>query len=67
MVPAGEMEKLTEYCRHDVEATRDLFQYGLEHGHIVYKKKGVDSRLRLLVDWDLERLVKHAAKNPDNP
>ncbi len=63
----GEMEKLAEYCRHDVEATRDLFQYGLKHGHIVYKKKGVDSRLRLLVDWDLEELVKRTAKHPDNP
>lgn len=62
----GEMEKLTEYCRHDVEATRDLFQYGLQNSHIVYKKKGVDSRLRLLVDWDLDRLVKRTSTAPDN-
>ena len=35
----GEMDKLTEYCRHDVEATRDLFQYGLQNGHVIYRKK----------------------------
>ncbi len=62
----GEMEKLTEYCRDDVKATRDLFQYGLQNGHIVYKKKGVDSRLRLLVDWNLNRLVKRTSTDPKN-
>ena len=39
----GKMEKLTEYCRHDVEATRDLFQDGLQNGHVIYRKKGVDA------------------------
>jgi len=54
----GEMEKLTEYCRHDVEATRDLFRYGLQNGHVIYRKKGADARLRLLVDWNLEKMLK---------
>ena len=63
----GEMEKLTEYCRHDVAATRDLFQYGLQNGHVIYRKKGVDARLRLLVDWDLDRLVKETAHDRRRP
>jgi DEAD/DEAH box helicase domain-containing protein len=54
---AGEMEKLTEYCRQDVGVTRDLFLYGLENGHLVYRRKADDTRLRLRVDWDLERLI----------
>ncbi|MFH1954596.1 MAG: DEAD/DEAH box helicase [Pseudomonadota bacterium] len=54
---AGETEKLAEYCRHDVETTKDLFQYGLKNGHLIYKKKGADRRLRLLVDWKLNKLV----------
>ncbi|MBW1783478.1 MAG: DEAD/DEAH box helicase [Deltaproteobacteria bacterium] len=53
----GEMEKLTAYCRHDVAVTRDLFQYGLENGHLIYRKKGDNTRLRLLVDWDLNKLI----------
>ena len=63
----GEMEKLTEYCRHDVAATRDLFQYGLQNGHLIYRKKGVDARLRLLVDWNLDRLLKETAHDNRNP
>jgi len=63
----GEMEKLSLYCRHDVEATRDLFQYGFQNGHIVYRKKGVDTRLRLLVDWNLEELVKQASNETRDP
>jgi len=53
----GEMEKLTDYCRHDVATTRDLFLYGLQNGHLIYKKKDDDRRLRLLVDWDLNKLI----------
>ena len=62
----GEMGKLTEYCRNDVEATRDLFEYGLQNGHLLYKKKGVDARLRLLLDWDLKRLVEQPGKESHN-
>ena len=54
----GEIEKLTEYCRQDVEATRDLFQFGLSNGYLVYREKRSDRRLRLLVDWDLQETVK---------
>jgi DEAD/DEAH box helicase domain-containing protein len=53
----GQMKKLTEYCRHDVATTKNLFQYGLKNGHLIYRKKGVNRRLRLLVDWDLGKLI----------
>jgi len=53
----GEMEKLTDYCRHDVATTRDLFLYGLQNGHLIYKNKDDTARLRLLVDWDLKKLI----------
>jgi DEAD/DEAH box helicase domain-containing protein len=53
----GEMEKIIEYCKHDVAVTRDLFQFGLENGHLIYRKKNVDRRLRLPVDWNLNDLI----------
>jgi DEAD/DEAH box helicase domain-containing protein len=53
----GEMEKLTEYCRQDVAVTRDLFQYGLEKGHLIYRTKKDDRRVRLRVDWNLDALL----------
>ncbi len=54
----GEMEKLTDYCCQDVAATRDLFMYGLEKGHLIYRTKKDDRRVRLLLDWDLEEMIK---------
>ena len=54
----GEMEKLVDYCRSDVAITRDLFQFGLENGHLIYREKKLGTRLRLLVDWKLENLIK---------
>lgn len=53
----GEMEKLTEYCRQDVVVTRDLFEYGLKNGQLMYSEKRSNKRLRLLVDWKLDELL----------
>ena len=32
----GEIEKVIEYCRRDVEITRRLYEYGCERGHLLY-------------------------------
>jgi DEAD/DEAH box helicase domain-containing protein len=53
----GEMEKLTDYCRQDVEITKDLFEYGLKNGHLIYRSKQDDQRLVLRVDWNLEDML----------
>jgi len=52
------MEKLTKYCSQDVAVTRDLFMYGLEKGHLIYKTKKEGKRVRLRVDWKLEDMLK---------
>jgi len=53
----GKLEKLIEYCRNDVTVTRDLFLYGLENRHLVFRKKRENQRVRLLVDWKLEDMI----------
>ncbi|MBN1847905.1 MAG: DEAD/DEAH box helicase [Deltaproteobacteria bacterium] len=53
----GEMEKLTEYCQQDVAATRDLFLFGISNGHLIYRTKKDDRRVRLPVDWNLDELT----------
>lgn len=54
----GELEKLIDYCRMDVELTRDLFMYGVDKGHLIYRTKQEDRRVMLRLDWTLERLLK---------
>ena len=34
---AGEIEKIRKYCQKDVEITKKLFDYMLEHGSVKYK------------------------------
>jgi DEAD/DEAH box helicase domain-containing protein len=53
----GDMEKLTAYCRQDVAVTRDLFRYGLENAHLVFREKRENRRVRLPVDWNLEEMI----------
>ena len=45
----GRLDLIEEYCRKDVEATRDLFQYGLEQGYLLFDRKD-QARLRVPTD-----------------
>ena len=60
---SGEMEKLHEYCKQDVIITRDLFLYGVSNGHLIYRQKDGGHRLRLLVDWDVDKIFAKAKEN----
>ncbi|MFH0766406.1 MAG: DEAD/DEAH box helicase [Calditrichota bacterium] len=37
----GNIAKVAEYCRADVEITRDLFYHILEHGFVLFESRGV--------------------------
>ena len=52
----GRLDLIETYCRQDVDLTRDLFRYGLTHGHLLFDRKG-EGRLRVPVDWDLDKLL----------
>ncbi len=48
----GRLDLIEKYCRDDVSITRDLFRFGLENGHLLYRKK--NGRVgRIPVDWGL--------------
>jgi len=34
-----QLEKLKEYCLQDVRVTRDVYDYGLKHGKVVFRNK----------------------------
>lgn len=47
---AGEVEKVRSYCLKDVEITRKLFDYALEHGTVRYRDFGVTRDVKLKTD-----------------
>jgi DEAD/DEAH box helicase domain-containing protein len=51
-VKEGRMDLVEEYCRRDVEVTKDLFYHGLEKGWLRYRDKE-KRRMQLAVDWNL--------------
>ncbi|MEE9258039.1 MAG: ribonuclease H-like domain-containing protein [Nitrospinaceae bacterium] len=52
----GKMDKIIEYCKKDVEITRDLFLFGEKNGYVGYKSKS-GSLNQLKVDWDPSKLI----------
>jgi len=46
----GRIDKIISYCRQDVEMTRSLYLFGLEHGHLLFKNKA-GSVVRCQVDF----------------
>ena len=52
----GKIDKIIEYCKQDVEITRDLFLYGESHGYVKYSSRsGVAKDLK--VDWERASLI----------
>ncbi|MFH1074946.1 MAG: DEAD/DEAH box helicase [Candidatus Firestonebacteria bacterium] len=53
----GKIDLIIEYCKHDVEITKELFEYLIEKGHFLYKTK--DERvLQIPIDLSvLDRIL----------
>lgn len=45
----GELDKLREYCLSDVKITKDLYEYGKQHGKVFYKS--VRGRTEIPISW----------------
>jgi DEAD/DEAH box helicase domain-containing protein len=61
----GQMDKLAEYCQHDVFITRELYEYGKRHGHLLYFR---GHRLETIpVNWaecrSIDEILKEAFAN----
>ena len=46
----GKVDLIEQYCRRDVELTRDLYLFGRNNGHILYRDRA-GRQVRLPVDW----------------
>jgi DEAD/DEAH box helicase domain-containing protein len=47
---SGELDKVAEYCKADVDITRRVFEFGRDNGFIYYKSK-LGSKLKASVKW----------------
>ena len=47
---AGELEKLAEYCKVDVDVTRRIYEFGCENGYVQYLTR-LGSRQKVQVKW----------------
>ena len=46
----GEIDKIRAYCQQDVVITRGLFEFGQEHGYVLFANKA-GQRVRIPVSW----------------
>jgi DEAD/DEAH box helicase domain-containing protein len=60
---AGEIERVSEYCKHDVEITRDLLRYALRHGYLVYHRADVGA-VRVPMRIDLRAVLESSTTQP---
>ncbi|MBI4382702.1 MAG: ribonuclease H-like domain-containing protein [Nitrospinae bacterium] len=62
----GKIDKIVEYCKKDVEITRDLFLFGEKNGFVNYESRdrGVQ---KLPVDWKVAQLIGTPATDPKRP
>jgi DEAD/DEAH box helicase domain-containing protein len=47
---AGELEKVAEYCKVDVDITRRVYEFGRNNGFVHYRSK-LGSKLKVAVNW----------------
>lgn len=56
----GNLDALAKYCQDDVRITKELFDYGREHGYILYSSGGDIHQMP--VSWSTEETIDHRLK-----
>jgi DEAD/DEAH box helicase domain-containing protein len=46
----GELEKVAEYCKSDVDVTRRVHEFGRDNGFVYYYSR-MGSKLKVPVNW----------------
>ncbi len=53
----GKMKEITDYCRKDVEITKELFLFGLANQYLLFETKA-GQLVRLPLEWNLTGILK---------
>jgi DEAD/DEAH box helicase domain-containing protein len=46
----GELDKVAEYCKADVDITRRVYEFGRQHGFVLYYSR-LGGKLKVSVNW----------------
>lgn len=47
----GQWDKLKKYCLNDVKITKEVYEFGLKHGHVFYMSRDGMDRKSVRVNW----------------
>jgi DEAD/DEAH box helicase domain-containing protein len=61
----GNLEAVVTYCKDDVAITRQLFEFGLKNGHLIYQTRQGQA-VRLPVDWRLDSILRQTGRKRQN-
>jgi hypothetical protein len=51
----GRWKELTAYCLHDVQITKELYEYGLQHDELKYISRDAGQIMSFPVNWNVSR------------
>ncbi len=47
----GKIDEIKKYCTEDVRLTRDLYEYGKRHGHVLFHSRESGNKVSIPVSW----------------
>lgn len=50
----GKIDEIKKYCLKDVELTKNLYEYGVKNGNVLFYSRDVSSRVAIPVNWKSE-------------
>src|SRR3989344_2597805 len=50
----GKIDEIKKYCMKDVELTKNLYEYGVKNGHVLFYSRSTSGRVSIPVNWKLE-------------
>ena len=50
----GKIDEIKKYCLKDVKLTKNLYEYGVKNGNVLFYSRDVSGRVAVPVNWKLE-------------
>lgn len=50
----GKIDDIKKYCLKDVELTKNLYEFGIKNGHVLFYSRDASGRVAIPVSWKLD-------------